>query len=273
MPQRPSGWGLRHNGSSAWAAPQHRCPPNRRPLPASLPCLGAPSRPGFIARCCPSSPLLPHCAHPSLPCPLPPCPAQVARPRPDFIARCFPTTLTPVWGGDGMPQCEAQVPHQTLKTGMRSFPSGGAHGAVEPCARCALQSMSGTLLFGLLRCHRGSRLLLQQAAGLPGCASCGLPPMLNSPALQCTPHGVGRAWASCASGCWACCAALPAAQRAQRAWWAACCRWRQPAGLGSPACRTTGAACWLATPGVAWMEVGCTLGLPARGRRQAAHAA
>ena len=53
-----------------------------------------------------------------------PCPPQVARPRPDFIARCFPSTLTPVWGDDGMPQCEASVPHQVIKTGMRSFPSG-----------------------------------------------------------------------------------------------------------------------------------------------------
>ncbi|PRW32893.1 lipid phosphate phosphatase 2-like isoform X3 [Chlorella sorokiniana] len=75
--------------------------------------------------------------------------SQVARPRPDFIARCFPSTLTPVWGDDGMPQCEDSVPHQTIKTGLRSFPS--VHAAWSGAGLGFLCLW----LLGTLRCFAG----------------------------------------------------------------------------------------------------------------------
>ena len=60
--------------------------------------------------------------------------AQVARPRPDFVYRCWPSTLAPVFSHDGTALCEEGVAHQTIKTGMRSFPSGEGGWRVCPGA-------------------------------------------------------------------------------------------------------------------------------------------
>ena len=157
--------------------------------------------------------------------PCSPGPPQVARPRPDFIARCFPSTLTPVWGDDGMPQCEASVPHQAIKTGMRSFPSG-----------------AWALVGGLANTSHSEPALQHERPPQRKCDHLTHP---CTPRSQCMPHGAAPAWASCACGCWVCCAALPAAQRAQRSWRPACCRWLQRDGLASLVCRITGEPCML----------------------------
>lgn len=75
--------------------------------------------------------------------------SQVGRPRPDFMSRCWPSGGEPTWAPSGLPLCEEGVPHQVLKTGMRSFPS------VHAAWTAAGLGYLSLWLAGSLRCFAG----------------------------------------------------------------------------------------------------------------------
>lgn len=130
------GWRRTTRASTCWPAWRPRacwptCSSRRRAL----------LRSGVLccaAMCCAwcrawAGPPHPTAAKPQTPFPTLPLPRQVARYRPDFVHRCWPASLEPAFTPEGLPACEEGVAHQTIKTGMRSFPSGEGWAAGKNC--------------------------------------------------------------------------------------------------------------------------------------------
>lgn len=166
---------------------------------------------------------------------------QVGRPRPDFMSRCWPSGGEPTWAPSGLPLCEEGVPHQVLKTGMRSFPSGGQSSAqglpwvfaqsplpcVGPQRPCSAGDKYGAVCYGpdpqctLASSCRGAGQPCTSARALQLVShmhTVGHDAHLPFHGPQCTLPGPPPAWATCHCGSLAACAVLLAWGPPQLSW-------------------------------------------------------